>query len=163
MITDKSKLYLQEMAELLAMDWLAAITKVETEVDVDVVKSHCKALEKFFKTDVGFAKPALCTVPQDKMLAHTKCPTDLRLVAGFSRVMTALTLARRAKRNQDELDAAEAVRLQQQQGAGTAPGGGAVLPSPQFPPTHPQAVSELERDSAMFLMGNDGSALDVCK
>ena len=152
------------MADIFELTWEALIRKVEQAVDADVKKSHVETLVKFFTKDAGFTGPAMCNVSEAKIQAHDKCPTDLLLLAGVSRVMVELDVAQKVKRAKAEAAAKQIVLMQQQLQATPAGAAGTVtMPGPSFPPSHPLMVSEMERDSAMYLMGGDTSALAVCR
>ena len=152
------------MADILDKTWEALVADVEKAVDADVNVVHIDAMVKFFKKDVGFAKPSMCSVSESKILGHDKCPTNLLLLAGVSRIMHALDMAQKVRRAKAEAIATQAVRAQQLAlvPAGSATAGGQTIP-PNFPPQHPMLVSEMERDNAMYLMGGSGEALAVCR
>ena len=103
------------MAELLGKDWKSLIETVEKGADKDVTKEHCGKLVSFFLTDVVFSKPSLCDVSGEKVLAHEKCPTDLKLQAGVQRIMGALGTSFKLKKAKDEMALQADLQQSQQQ------------------------------------------------
>ena len=82
---------------MLDLTWEALVRKVEQAVDADVKKPHVDAIVEFFTKEVGFVKPSMCNVSEAKILDHDKCPTNLLLLAGVSRIMHALDMAQKVK------------------------------------------------------------------
>ena len=124
--------------------WAALVRTVEKKIDANASDEYIGKVVNFFVNYLGFAEPALATAPHEMVMGHDKIPSDMRVAASISRIMTTVQASQGAKMLREELDTLSVVR----QAAAPAAGAAAA----PFPPQHPSSsslVSKLERDSAM--------------